>query len=44
MTLGRSKLKIKLVTSRGDIFISPSNRQEFLEVLKERRKGKTFKG
>lgn len=44
MTLGRSKLKIKLVTNRGEIFISPSNRHEFLEVLKERRKGKTYKG
>ena len=44
MTLGRSKIKVKLVTNRGDIFISPSSREKFLEVLKERRKGKTFKG
>lgn len=44
MTLGRSKIKIKLVTNKGDIYISPSKREEFLEVLKERRKGKTFKG
>ena len=44
MTLGRSKIKVKLVTNRGDIYISPSSRDKFLEVLKERRKGKTFKG
>ena len=43
-TLARSKLAIKLVTSIGDIYISPSNRKEFLEILKERRKGITFKG
>ena len=44
MSLSRSKRKIKLVTNKGDIFISPSNRDEFLEVLKEKRKGITFKG
>jgi len=44
MSLSRSNIKIKLVTSKGDIFISPSNRTEFLEVLKEKRKGITFKG
>ena len=44
MTLGRSKIKVKLVTNKGEIYISPSKREEFLEVLKERRKGKTFKG
>ena len=44
MTLGRSKIKVKLVTNKGDIYISPSSRDKFLEVLKERRKGKTFKG
>ena len=44
MTLGRSKIKIKLVTNKGDIYISPSKREEFLETLKERRKGKTYKG
>ena len=44
MTLGRSKIKVKLVTNKGDIYISPSSREKFLEVLKERRKGKTFKG
>lgn len=43
-TLARSKLTIKLVTSIGDIYISPSNKKEFLEILKERRKGITFKG
>ena len=44
MSLSRSIYKIKLVTNKGEIFISPSNRDEFLEVLKERRKGITFKG
>ena len=44
VTLGRSKIKVKLVLARNDIYISPSNRDKFLEVLKERRKGKTFKG
>ena len=44
MSLSRSTYKIKLVTNKGEIFISPSNRDEFLEVLKERRKGITFKG
>ena len=44
VTLGRSKIKVKLVLARNDIYISPSNREKFLEVLKERRKGKTFKG
>ena len=29
---------------KRDIYISPSSREKFLEVLKERRKGKTFKG
>ena len=43
-SLSRSTYKIKLVTSQGDIFISPSNRNEFLEVLKEKRKGITYKG
>ena len=43
-SLSRSVIKIKLVTSQGDIYISPSNRNEFLEVLKEKRKGITFKG
>lgn len=43
-TLARSKIAIKLVTSKGDIYISPSNRNEFLDVLKEKRKGITFKG
>ena len=44
MSLSRSNIKVKLVTSKGDIYISPSNRNEFLEVLKEKRKGITFKG
>ena len=44
VTLGRSKIKVKLVLARNDIYISPTNRDKFLEVLKERRKGKTFKG
>ncbi len=44
MSLSRSNLKIKLVTSKGDIFISPSSRKEFIEVLKQKRKGITFKG
>ena len=44
VTLGRSKIKVKLVLARNDVYISPSNRDKFLEVLKERRKGKTFKG
>ena len=44
MSLCRSVYKLKLVTNKGEIFISPSNRDEFLEVLKERRKGITFKG
>lgn len=44
MSLSRSNLKLKLVTNKGDIYISPSNRNEFLEVLKEKRKGITFKG
>ena len=44
VTLGRSKIKVKLVMARNDIYISPTNRDKFLEVLKERRKGKTFKG
>ena len=43
MSLSRSNVKIKLVTNRGDIFISPSKREEFLKVLKEKRKGITFK-
>ena len=43
-SISRSVIKIKLVTSQGDIYISPSNRNEFLEVLKEKRKGITFKG
>ena len=44
MILSISNIKVKLVTSKGDIYISPSNRNEFLEVLKEKRKGITFKG
>ena len=44
VTLGRSKIKVKLVLARNDVYISPTNRDKFLEVLKERRKGKTFKG
>lgn len=44
MSLSRSSFKIKLVTNKGDIFISPSKRKEFLEILKEKRKGITFKG
>lgn len=44
MSLSRSNIKVKLVTSKGDIYISPSNRDKFLEVLKEKRKGITFKG
>ena len=44
MTLARSKIKVKLVTNKGDIYISPIKREDFLNVLKERRKGKTFKG
>ena len=44
MSLSRSKLKIKLVTNKGDIFISPFDREEFLKTLKEKRKGITFKG
>lgn len=44
ISLSRSNIKVKLVTSKGDIYISPSNRNEFLEVLKERRKGITYKG
>ena len=43
VTLGRSKIKVKLVLARNDVYISPTNRDKFLEVLKERRKGKTFK-
>ena len=43
MSLCRSSYKIKLKTNKGDIFISPSNRQEFLDVLKEKRKGITYK-
>ena len=43
-TLGRSRLALKFVTSLGDIYISPSNRKEFLKILSERRKGITFKG
>lgn len=44
MSLSRSNIKVKLVTIKGDIYISPSNREEFLKVLKENRKGITFKG
>ena len=43
MSLCRSSYKIKLKSNKGDIFISPSNRQEFLDVLKEKRKGITYK-
>ena len=43
MSLCRSSYKIKLKTNKGDIFISPSNRQEFLDALKEKRKGITYK-